>query len=99
MDGTDGRTISHHADITDQVFDGVAGEQGNAVVRADAALGQKRGDLPGQPLKLPVTNRSPIVDANNIGLVGIALGDAIDPVSKQVWRSEEHTSELQSLRH
>src|ERR1019366_8740163 len=85
MDGADGATISHHAEIADQVLDRVAGEQGDAVVAADAALGQKRRNLPGQPPQLSVADRASIVDRNNIGLVRIALGGAIDPVSKQVW--------------
>ena len=85
MDGADGGTISHHAEITGQVLDRVAGEQGDAVVAADAARGQKRGDLPGQPPQLPVADRASIVDRNNIGLVRIARGRAIDPVTKQVW--------------
>ena len=85
MDGADGGTIGHHAEIAGQVLDRVAGEQGDAVVAADAARGQKRGDLPGQPPQLPVADRASIVDRNNIGLVRIALGRAIDPASKQVW--------------
>src|SRR3546814_8115528 len=58
----------------------------------------KHGAARGVPLpRIPNSDGAGVVTAVGAGVAGIAVGDRVVSCFFQDWRSEEHTSELQSL--
>ena len=84
VDGADGRAIGHDAEIAEQVFDRVVGEQRHPVVGPDAAVVQQRGDAARDPLQRAIRDRAPVVGADDPRLGRIAKRRPGDPVLQQL---------------
>ena len=83
MDGANGRPISHHAEIADQVLDRVGGKQRHPVVGAEAATAQKGGDAADRLPQLAIGHGPPALGEHDPGLPWVVSGGPVDPVSQQ----------------
>src|SRR4051794_35499233 len=83
MNRADRRPIGHHAEVAEEMLDGVVGEQGHAVVRAEVARLENTGDASGGFTEFPVADGPAVVRVDDPGLGRFAIGSAVDPLLQQ----------------
>src|SRR3974390_3028221 len=84
MDGADRCTVAYHTEITNEVFDGVAGEQRDAFVTTDSGTREGLTHLPDGAPQLRVSQCASVFDAHDVRLVGMTLGRRVNPRSQQL---------------
>ena len=83
MDGADRRAIGHDAEIADDMLDRVVRGEHDPVAGRDPLPAQEGGDSPHQRRQIAVAQGPAVIGGNDVGLVGMKLGRAVDPRPQQ----------------